>query len=80
MLKTGLIQNLASQPSFLIKILPEWPKDLVPLKEEIGSELSRLESPPQNLVWGGECRAVDGMTQITTQFSKTFQPKALTSL
>lgn len=61
----GIRQNLTYEPSFLIQILPEWPKELVQLKEELQRELRRLAPPPHNLVWGGECRVVDGMTQIT---------------
>lgn len=61
----GIRQNMTYKPSFLIQILPEWPKELVPLKEKLWRELRRLALPPQNLVWGGECRVVDGMTQIT---------------
>lgn len=61
----GVRQNMTYEPSFLIQILPEWPKEVVPLKDKLRHELRRLTPPPQNLVWGGECRMVDGMTQIT---------------
>lgn len=37
----GLRQNLAYQPSFRIQIHPEWPQELVQLKEELWSEVSR---------------------------------------
>lgn len=35
----GLRQNLAYQPSFRIQIHPEWPQELVQLKEELWSSL-----------------------------------------
>lgn len=37
----GLRQNLAYQPSFRIQIHPEWPQELVQLKEELWSGVSR---------------------------------------
>lgn len=37
----GLRQNLACQPSFLIQNLSEWSWELVQLKKELWSELSR---------------------------------------
>lgn len=73
----GLRQNLAYQPSFLIQNLSEWSRELVQLKEELWSELSRkLLLLHKTWLWEGSVGP--WMTQITTHFSGIFLPKALT--
>lgn len=77
MLKNGLkTEPGQSASSFLIQILPEWPGNWC--DQKLGRALSSAAPGPHTPPLGGVCGLVDGMTQIKTQFSRSFLPKVLT--